>query len=674
MKRYSNELDLRRFFEASRRLWWIYAAAFVAVVAVIIWYAGRHMPEYEAEGIILIEDSEDSASSIPSGMESFARTFSMGGFGSSVDNEVLVIATNDMRSRVIRRLGLNITTVLNEPGGGRSLLFGNEPVLVKAPQEMLDSLTRSLKIKIALDHGKVTAKATKGLFAKTVGEVKNAAVPCVLNTPYGDFTIAPGPAYSPEEKADLSISVTGTNALAEAMVKKITVEIVDKTADAISIKYLDPNPIRAKAIINNMMAEYNNLRRDRKHAVARQEVAYYTDRVNELSGELNAQEKEIENFRTEKQAIAPHEEAAILMQTTFGDERQIKEAETKRTYYQQVLAAINSNSPDELIPTSESLGNPLIAEYNSTVMRRRRLERSATAENPAMKLIDNNLAEMRTSIRRNAESLLKQLDMELATSRRLTGKAESRLSNMPGIQRQLSDLNREQSITNQLYLALLNKKEEAELKVLTETDPGFIIEEAYADTKPSLKKIVIISAVLIFLGAFGSVALVLLWMRFTDRASTPKDLAMMGLESHTANVSTDPASLKKLRAILTESGTPQVLYTLDYSDNAEAMIGALVASMRAIDTSAAMMKARSTDNDWLLSTDFRNELTEECGTASHVFVETPDADNPDELIPILREENAGVLAFISSRAKRKAVKKLLGDISVEKLFVAIVDR
>jgi capsular exopolysaccharide synthesis family protein len=98
--------------------------------------------------------------------------------------------------------------------------------------------------------------------------------------------------------------------------------------------------------------------------------------------------------------------------------------------------------------------------------------------NPQLKAMDDQLATLRTNIKRNMDGLERDLS---ATRNILSGKNQAlqrKLKGLPGQERALIEVQRQQSIKENLYLYLLQKREEAELSRTVSVSNNKVVEPA----------------------------------------------------------------------------------------------------------------------------------------------------------------------------------------------------
>ena len=673
MEKYNNELDFRRFIREIKRLKWVYLAAFIILISGGIIYYLRSMPKYQAMGEVLIEDSSDNSSSMPSGsLSSAMRSFSLGGFGSSsADNEIAIMQSNKLRRRIIRNLKLNRIYVERD-GLKKRMLYDDTPVLLDAAPELFDTLSTSFTVHVTVDKGKVSAKATQGrIFKKIIGEVKNSAFPCILHTEYGDFSLVKNTGYSPEKKLKIDIVVMGDEVASKILSEELYMEITDAKTDIIAVSYRSPNRVKAMVVIDAVMKEYNVLRMERSHSNAAQEMEYFKSRLDVVESNLIKSEAKLEEFLRDNSFVG----GDIIVEQLVNDTAEKKEALIKMQaqidYYEEVLKLLNSNS-SELIPVVDAAENPAIESYNAAIVKRKNLEVSATSENKSLQVLNDQIDYLRGFIKSNVELMLRQAKVNIASLKHLNDNISNKMDKLPETEREYVELLREQKFNSELYLFILQKKESAELKFYSNSTLGFVIEDAYCDIKPknTIGMMVLILAILASVILPTGLAVVLLM--FKRKVDMPMDLTRLGLENNSELYTGTKLQLSSFRQKLLDSDK-KVFYVMDYAGSAS-MKDKLIAEFKNIEKNVIWFDSLK-ENDQIFTRSFKSHLDELQSKYDMVFVTIPEKEILHTISSQIASEKNGVLLIIESgKVSLASLKKDLENLDKETVYTLIIGK
>lgn len=676
MREYNNEVDLRRWLREIKRYRILYVLSFVFFMGIATVYYLRSMPMYTADAVLLIEDpTEKAAPAMASGTASLARMFSIGGFGStSVDNELAIIKSNELRERVIRELGLNFSYILRD-GLKRKVLFNESPVKVEAPVSLLDTLKHGFLIKVHLHDGKLTATATKGrLFKKKIGEIKDAALPCVLHTDYGDFSIDKTPEYDPAVSEKIDVPVVGTPKMSEIIEEALKVDVNNLKADAINLMIKDTNPQKGVAILDALMEAYNDKRLERRRIVAQEEVDYYSSRLNALFVDLNEAEGRIEQFKSENKLSGIGKETDVLVGKALSGKEEAAKLKAELNYFNQVVDILKGNLDGSvLIPVAESFGNPMIAEYNRMVAERKKLVLSATPENINLKILDENLSALRKSILQNAEGVIRETRHELSALEQNTNVAVSRLDKMPHYEREYQNLFRDQNLKNELYVFLLQKRESSDLKLHSNATLGFIVDKAYVETKPKNTKALIVCLLALALAFIAPTCVILFMTRWRNSVYDHLDMPSPVLKQRSYVCGDSDKDMGEAAWYITDGMKRHVIYVAGYECDPAGIGSRMAASINDMGYKARMLQSKSQHTYSLLAAGFTDDIQRLAADGDVVIIPVPDASNISVLSDRLNSQNATlVIAVRCAEMNRKKIAGLTVPFEPERLYVLIM--
>lgn len=136
------------------------------------------------------------------------------------------------------------------------------------------------------------------------------------------------------------------------------------------------------------------------------------------------------------------------------------------------------------------------------LIERKRLLRTSSENNPAVINMNTGIDTMRHNVQTTVASVLKGLQITRSDIDRQARKFEYRISSAPQQEKEFLTISRQQEIKAQLYIMLLQKREENAITLAATATNGRIIEEALADKEPvsPKKKIIALAALIIGLG------------------------------------------------------------------------------------------------------------------------------------------------------------------------------
>lgn len=623
----SNQLDLRRFTRSVKRLKWIYLASFIFFMGLAITYCCIKQPQYVVKSTMLIEDNTDDGSGIlaaAGGMASMMKTFNIGGFGASkVDNEILLVNAHDVLLDAAKDIKLNRTYYLRDGLGKVYLTPETTPILVEGNEEMFDTLSKVLKMRVKLNKGKADITVKRGLLGTVVGKADNVTLPATVNTPYGDLTVLPTNVRSSEPQT-IDVTVTGYEHQADFLETEVMVDISGSLTDGISFELLYPNRERGKAILNALMRNYNQKRLNHKHETAAMELAFIDGRIGSVLDSLRYTENQIKEFKLANNFTNYAGEADILAQTTILTETELAKARAEADYYKTVLKTLNNDSETyEVLPVFNVDGYPMIKDYNDLVIAIRDLERSATKDNPLLISSRENLASLRESVIKNIEGLLSAANAIIDTQTSLSQQVSSRRNSYPVIENQLITLERNRNMIGSLYMFLLDKRESAMLQLSSTNDLGFVVDTAYTALKPSKSKALLVLCIGFVLALLCPSFLAYIITIRNKKIYSAIDVASIGLENDTVAEADTSYGLSRLRALIQQHEAARHLYIANLTGTPADVAAGIAEKLTFIGEKVKLISGLTT-NDEIASVKLANEMAS--APDAYFVIDVPSAD------------------------------------------------
>ena len=502
-------LSLKNFFILCLGYWKWFLLSIIFFVGVGIFYVYTRQPVFERSEEILVKDQETAG-----GVQEVNNSFSqMGLFSNStkVYNELIAFTSPAVMFEVVRRLNLTLNCDRRD-GLRRQTLYGTSlPVNIEFP-DLSDRQDVGFRIEITPDGDYEMSKIWKGIpggrekYEKVVkGKVGGAPV----KTPFGVVEVKPNDAYitgSVPDGEDLIIDVfkQSLQGTVEKYVTKLIGDLTDQDADVIKLSIKDTSVERADDILNAVVAVYNERWIEDKNKVALATSNFIAERLVSIEQELGQVDDRIADQKSEMR-IPDMEEAAkgIITQDMAIREEMLKISTmlSMSTYLKEYLQ--NPSNTYSIIPMNTGTENVVVEEqialYNELLLKRNNLAENSSDDNPLVKDYNKQLAGIRNSILRSTDSYIANLQSALANIDQAKAAATSEIEKAPKQAKLLLSHERQQLVMEELYLFLLQKREENQLSQTFTAASTRIITPPYGKMKPvSPKKglMIIISFIL----------------------------------------------------------------------------------------------------------------------------------------------------------------------------------
>lgn len=219
--------------------------------------------------------------------------------------------------------------------------------------------------------------------------------------------------------------------------------------------------------------------------IIRSTALFIDERLQLINEELGDVENNIENYRKQNQSADLAEEAKIYLGNRNRHDMEITELTNQRELVELVQMYLHDPLKNEhLLPANTGITSVgvegMIDKYNTTLLERNKLMVNAGDNSPAVKERSSQLASLRNAIAQSLRNTKEAIDMKLDYTRRMQMLEIGKISSIPTQQKYVLSVERQQKIKEELFLYLLNKREENALSLATADSNLRIVDSAYA--------------------------------------------------------------------------------------------------------------------------------------------------------------------------------------------------
>lgn len=447
----------------TKNIWW-YVGVTLCCLVVAVCYLYRTPTLYNRSAKVMIDDSNQDAAMRNLGMAS-ANMMRLRSFN-SVENELEAFASPDLMQKVVERLGLQTRYV--EKQFLRDVeLYHNSPVEMRLagmnpPGGFSFLVSPGKDGQVILSDFRIRKDRIKETVTGNFGDT--------LTTPVGAVVIYPKSNIE-DFKHDIRVTWSSAGSAAKLYASKVNLSLSGKQTSVVVISMNDQYPSRADAVISTLIDVYNEEWISNKNRAAINTAEFINERLLVIQSDLDAVEKTLKEYKesnnlTDINAVAQNylNQSSLYASKAFEVSNQISVA----TYIKDYL-----NDPanaDSLIPSNLGLSNAdvgtQISEYNELVLQRDKLLAGDTTQNPFLTNLSASMASIRTAILTSIDNMIATLGLQLERIESQEQQIMARISSSSEQELQLLSIEREQQMLQNLYVFLLQKREDNELAAL----------------------------------------------------------------------------------------------------------------------------------------------------------------------------------------------------------------
>lgn len=514
--------DYKTFLVKLLMYWpWITGCVLAALVGAFF-YLKTQTPLYTVSSSVLIKN--ESSKSGNSG----ASLADLGFVTSSTqnfDNELEILRSRTLLKKVVTSLDLYIDYTL--PGSFRPTeLYKQSPVKVWITPEEADRLG-SAKVDLHFKQNQlyeVTITHNAQEWKKVIEKL-----PAVFSTPAGVFTFSADSLQPASHVPELiEATITSPNWIAASFRERLNVAATNKTTTIAQLTLTDSQVARGTDFLNKLVELYNEEGNNDKNEVAAKTAEFIDERINIINHELGTTESELASFKQRAGVVDIASDATQAAGEQANYERAYAENEVQLSLMNHLKNHILSTENQyEVIPANIGLTNgdlnTVVERYNEMLIERKRLLRTSHEDNPAVQSLNASIEVMRNSVMAAIQTAEKGLQINRQALKTQTRKFAGKVSDAPVQEKEYLSMSRQQEIQANLYLMLLQKREENNITLASTANNARVIDEPLAggQVSPQSSQIYMMALVL---GLGFPVGILFLWGLLQFKIKTRADV------------------------------------------------------------------------------------------------------------------------------------------------------
>jgi tyrosine-protein kinase Etk/Wzc len=488
--------DLKRMFSQYTRYWYLFVlGGALGLCAAFLYLRYYAVPQYVVSSTMLIKDDKGGQGLSNADALSDLTTFKS---TRSVENEVEVLKSESIMERVVKELDLFTSYYIEGKVVNREIYGQSVPIKVLRSELDSTAAGKSFVVTLTNDNSFQLKDYTGAISTHKFGQQ--------IKKPYGSFTILATPSKSVAGNK-ITVVFNDIHQVAARYSSAIVIQPVGKSTNVLSLSLVDPIPEKAKNIINKLMNVYNVEEVEDKNLMTVSTLKFLDERLRLITNELSGVERGVQKYRSQNSLTDISSQASGYVEQASNYNQQLSEWAIQIDLLESLESYLRKNAGQySMVPSTLGIKDEtlqtLLGKFNELQSTRERMLRINLPTSLLIKNIDEQIANLQTNILENLQNIKQGLQITSNNLRKTSGQFQSKIKKVPEQERELEDIKRQLAIKQNIYVYLLQKREETALSLAATASVARVLDSAKGGDYPISpnRQVIYLMAVLLGIG------------------------------------------------------------------------------------------------------------------------------------------------------------------------------
>ncbi len=489
------EIDIVGVIRSTLIAYWpVFLGSVLVFILIGFLYLRYTSPTYLISAKILVKDEKKTG--VGGGAGSILSELDLFGGKKIVENELEILKSRPIIESVVRKTNCNLKTFKN--GRIRDVLQGLDFPVQVFPV-FPDSVVRSeelLRFKMEgaqLILNGVAYEIKDTIFINGDSKARQLGVIVHQNRLWE---------MGNEEYYVTSVSIKQE---IKDILKSFALATTNKNTSVIDLSLESLNIQRGETILRYIIESYSDAATADKRQIAQFTLDFIEGRLGLVTSQLDSVERDIERFKESNAIVDLSQQGKLFLESVKEEDKELNKLDIQYSVLQDVEEYLRGkgNSPGN-VPSLVGITDAVVVgmlqrlyEMEFSYQKRKSI---VGVQDEELLILENEIGKIRSNL---LESIGQLKDNTQQTIRRLRSELNlkvSSLTSLPGKERMLLDISRQQAIKNSIYTFLLEKREESAISFASTVSDVRLVEPAQGDEVAIRPKRMLILLLCVFFG------------------------------------------------------------------------------------------------------------------------------------------------------------------------------
>jgi len=496
---------------------------FAISIVISLLFAGLYLryanKNYEVNAQILLNDKSKASPELAALTDATA-SFTGTNSNASVNDQIKILKSRRLMYKIIQQSRLNVNYFNHGNITKVEVLAKHSPVQIKFEQDTAyTSYNFSGKFEIKTINLKQFEIVEGNLIKPGIYHYYQP-----IPTSLGAVTFIPN--VNNIGKV-VNIQFQPITSTVQKYIQKISVT-PDDDANSMIVNFALVDNIKERAIliVNSLINSYSLESKEDESKLAEATASFINERLQLITSDLENVDKNLEDYKTKNNLNNTETEGVMFLTDALAADKEVVTQGAQLQIAQHLQQTLQNNK-NSLLPSNIGIQDAALSEtisnYNQLVLEQQQYSKSMTPNNPTMVTLLKNIDDLRINILSSLKMYVRNLQASLNLLQNTEGGLKNKLKKLPKQERGFRNIARQQQIVEAIYLFLLQKREEAEIRATATIDTLKIVDEAYTTNTPVTPKNSSVYFWSILLGFFVPFTLLFLKFLLSNTIKDKKD-------------------------------------------------------------------------------------------------------------------------------------------------------